>query len=94
MITEYFRATSGAVQPCSAVVRPVLAIDPGNRFTKWIDGQTLRCIPSYVKELADWEEGGNDTQSFEIGYSGRRYVVGRLAQLMGGIPAFEQGKWI
>jgi hypothetical protein len=70
----------------------VLAVDPGNRFTKWIDCQTVRSIPSYVKELADWEEGGHDAQSFEIGFSGRRYLVGRLAQLMGGSPAFESGK--
>jgi len=46
----------------------------------------------YVKELADWEEGGADGQSYEIEFSGRRYLVGRLAQLMGGAPAFESGK--
>jgi len=92
MITEYKPATYGAIQPHRAVVRPVLAVDPGNRFTKWIECQTVRSIPSYVKELSDWEEGGNDAQSFEIGYSGRRYLVGRLAQLMGGAPAFESGK--
>ena len=82
----------GEIQPHRAVVRPVLAVDPGNRFTKWIACQTVYSIPSYVKELSDWEEGGNDAQSFEIGYSGRRYLVGRLAQLMGGAPAFESGK--
>jgi hypothetical protein len=73
-------------------VRPVLAVDPGNRFTKWVDCQTVRSIPSYVKELSDWEEGGSDTNSYEIEFSGRRYLVGRLAQLMGGAPAFESGK--
>ncbi|MEG4446685.1 ParM/StbA family protein [Microcoleus sp. AT9_B4] len=92
MQTEYRPTTLGSIQPHRAVSRPVLAVDPGNRFTKWIDCQTVRSIPSYVKELADWEEGGNDAQSFEIGYSGRRYLVGRLAQLMGGAPAFESGK--
>jgi hypothetical protein len=74
------------------VTRPQLAVDPGNRFTKWIDCQTVRSIPSYVKELSDWEEGGSDGQSYEIEFSGRRYLVGRLAQLMGGSPAFESGK--
>ena len=74
------------------MTRPELTVDPGNRFTKWIGCQRVRAIPSYVKELADWEEGGNDAQSFEIGYSDRRYLVGRLAQLMGGSPAFESGK--
>lgn len=92
MQTEYRTTTTGTSQPHSAVVRPVVAVDPGNRFTKWIACQTVHCIPSYVKELADWEEGGHDQQSFEIGFNGRRYLVGRLAQLMGGLPAFEGGK--
>ena len=92
MQTEYRQTTLGTIQPHRAVVRPVLAVDPGNRFTKWIACQTVYSIPSYVKELSHWEEGGNDAQSFEIGYSGRRYLVGRLAQLMGGSPAFESGK--
>ena len=92
MTTSYRPATYGGIQPHRAVTRPQLAVDPGNRFTKWIACQTVYSIPSYVKELSDWEEGGNDAQSFEIGYSGRRYLVGRLAQLMGGAPAFESGK--
>jgi hypothetical protein len=92
MQTEYRQTTLGSIQPYRAVTRPVLAVDPGNRFTKWIDCQTVRSIPSYVKELADWEEGGSDSQSYEIEFSGRRYLVGRLAQLMGGLPAFETGK--
>ncbi|MEG4335728.1 ParM/StbA family protein [Microcoleus sp. AT9_A2] len=92
MQTEYSQTTLGTIQPHRAVSRPQVAVDPGNRFTKWIDCQTVRSIPSYVKPLEDWEEGGADAQSFEIGYSGRRYLVGRLAQLMGGLPAFEGGK--
>jgi hypothetical protein len=92
MTISYSQPQLGAIPPYQSAVRSVLAIDPGNRFTKWIDCQTVRSIPSYVKELADWEEGGHDAQSFEIGYSGRRYLVGRLAQLMGGLPAFETGK--
>jgi len=92
MTTSYRPATYGGIQPPRAVTRPQLAVDPGNRFTKWIDCQTVQSIPSYVKELADWEEGGNDAHSYEIEFSGRRYLVGRLAQLMGGSPAFESGK--
>jgi hypothetical protein len=92
MQTEYRQTTLGTIPPHRAVVRPVLAVDPGNRFTKWIECQTVRSIPSYVKELSDWEEGGSDGQSYEIGFAGRRYLVGRLAQLMGGSPAFESGK--
>jgi hypothetical protein len=92
MRTEYRLATHGSIPPHRAVTRPQLAVDPGNRFTKWVDCQTVRSIPSYVKELADWEEGGSDANSYEIGFDGRRYLVGRLAQLMGGAPAFESGK--
>ena len=92
MQIEFARTTAGSIQPPRTVSRPVLAVDAGNRFTKWIDCQTVRSIPSYVKELADWEEGGADGQSYEIEFSGRRYLVGRLAQLMGGSPAFESGK--
>jgi len=92
MTTAYSQPRLGGIPPYQAVTRPVLAVDPGNRFVKWIDGSTVRCIPSYVKELADWEEGGHDSQSFEIGFNGKRYLVGRLAQLMGGLPAFEGGK--
>jgi hypothetical protein len=80
------------MQPHRAAVRTQLVVDPGNRFTKWVDCQTVRSIPSYVKELSDWEEGVRDGQSYEIEFSDRRYLVGRLAQLMGGSPAFESGK--
>jgi hypothetical protein len=92
MQTEYRQTTLGSMQQHRAVVRSVLAVDPGNRFTKWIDGSTVRSIPSYVKALEDWEEGGNDAQSYQVEFDGRRYLVGRLAQLMGGFPAFESGK--
>jgi len=92
MTTAYTQPRLGTIPPYQSAVRQQLAIDPGNRFTKWINGGQLHSIPSYVKELADWEEGGNDAQSYEIEFSGKRYLVGRLAQLMGGRPAFEDGK--
>lgn len=92
MQTEYRLATHGSIPPHRAVTRPQLVVDPANRFTKWVDCQTGQSIPSYVKELAGWEEGGSDANSYEIGFDGRRYLVGHLAQLMGGAPAFESGK--
>lgn len=92
MTTSYPLPRLGSIQPYQAQTRTQLAVDPGNRFTKWIDGSVLRSIPSYVKELADWEEAGTDTQSYEIEFDGKRYLVGRLAQMMGGRPAFEDGK--
>jgi len=73
MQNEYQQTTADSIQPHRATVRPVLAVDPGNRFTKWVDCQAVRSIPSYVKELADWEEGGHHAQSFEIGFLARKY---------------------
>jgi hypothetical protein len=55
MITEYRPATYGRIQPHCAVTRPQVAVDPDNSFTKWLAGSTLHSIPSYVKELSDWE---------------------------------------
>jgi Actin like proteins N terminal domain len=92
MTTAYPQTTLGKIQPYQPAVRAQLAVDPGNRFTKWIDGSVIQSIPSYVKVLEDWEEGGSDAASYEIEFAGKRYLVGRLAQLMGGRPAFEEGK--
>ena len=92
MTTSYPQTMRGGIQPYQAVTRAPLAVDPGNRKTKWVDYQTVHSIPSYVKELSHWEEGGSDAQSFEIEFDGRRYLVGRLAKLMGGSPAFKSGK--
>jgi hypothetical protein len=92
MTTTYPPTTTGKISPYQATVRTQLAVDPGNRFTKWIDGSVIQSIPSYVKVLEDWEESGSDSHSYEIEFSGKRYLVGRLAQLMGGRPAFEDGK--
>jgi hypothetical protein len=36
MTTTYRPATYGGIQPHRAVTRPQLAVDPGNRFTKWV----------------------------------------------------------
>lgn len=93
MTTTYSQTGINPIQAQSAIVRPKLVIDPGNRFTKWaVDGQVAQSIPSYVKLLEDWEDSGSDAQSYEIGFKGKRYIVGKLAQFMGGQPAFEVGK--
>jgi hypothetical protein len=89
MTTTYRPATYGGIQPHRAVTRPQLAVDPGNRFTKWIDCQTVRSIPSYVKELSDWEEGGSDGQSYEIEFSGRRYESRSLSTVDGWLSGFR-----
>jgi hypothetical protein len=89
MQIEYRQTTLGSMQPHRAVSRPVLAVDPGNRFTKWIDFQTVRSIPSYVKELSDWEEGGSDGQSYEIGFAGRRYESRQTSSTHGWLSGFR-----
>ena len=91
MTTSYRPATYGGIQPHRAVTRPQLAVDPGNRFTKWIACQTVYSIPSYVKELADWEEGGNDANSYEIEFSGRRYESRTLGTAHGRRSGFRVG---
>ncbi|MBD1882414.1 hypothetical protein [Microcoleus vaginatus] len=77
------------MQPHRAVSRPQVAVDPGNRFTKWIECQTVRSIPSYVKELSDWEEGGADGQNYEIGFEGRRYASRTLGTVDGWLSGFR-----
>jgi hypothetical protein len=89
MITEYSQTVRGGIQPHRAAVRTQLAVDPGNRFTKWVDCQTVRSIPSYVKELSDWEEGGSDDQSYEIEFSGRRYESRSLSTVDGWFSGFR-----
>ena len=89
MQTEYRQTTLGSMQPHRAVSRPQVAVDPGNRFTKWIECQTVRSIPSYVKELSDWEEGGADGQSYEIGFEGRRYASRTLGTVDGWLSGFR-----
>jgi hypothetical protein len=92
MTTSYRPATYGGIQPHCAVTRPQVAVDPGNRFTKWLAGSTVHSIPSYVKELSDWEESGNDAHSYEIEFSGRRYESRSLGSVDGWQSCFRVGK--
>ena len=92
MPISYLHPHSEHSQPRNVHIKPVLVVDPGNRFTKWLDGKSSRSIPSYVKALADWEDGEPDSHSYIAIIEGNRYAIGRLAQELGGKPAFEEGK--
>lgn len=76
-----------------AIARKRLPFDGGNRFLKWIDPKgKARIIPSCIKELEDWEDAQPDDRSVLIEIEGERYVIGQVAQDLGGQPVFEQDK--
>ncbi|MBA3920257.1 MAG: ParM/StbA family protein [Nostocaceae cyanobacterium] len=85
--------TYGHTSPQGIQTRAFIAVDPGNRFIKWFDEQNQpRIIPSYVKNLENWEDASPDAHSYIVEFDGKRYAVGKLAQDLGGKPAFEIGK--
>ncbi|MEH2400205.1 ParM/StbA family protein [Nostoc sp.] len=81
--------------PQAGQTRPRIVFDGGNRFIKWLDeANKLRCIPSCVKELTEyqWKRLKYDPQSVFIEIDGRRFVIGKLAQELGGEPTFQKSK--
>ena len=92
MTTTYFDTHSDHAQTHTVQTRQTVVCDPGNRFTKWLEGKAPRSIPSYVKALASWEDAEPDSHSYVVQLDGKRYAIGRLAQELGGKPAFEEGK--
>jgi hypothetical protein len=92
MTTVYPYPLNDHTKPLNVQVKPIVVIDPGNRFVKWLDGQTPCVIPGYTKQLSDWEDAEPDPQSYVVSVNGHRYAIGKLAQDLGGKPAFEEGK--
>ena len=85
--------TYGYTNPQDIQTRAFIAVDPGNRFIKWFDDQNQpRIIPSYIKNLETWEDAEPDAHSYIVELDGKRYAIGKLAQDLGGKPAFEIGK--
>lgn len=73
----------------SDMVRPLVVLDGGNRFVNWLDASgNCRLIPAIVKELEEWEDGGFDSDSVLIELGDRRWVIGAIAQQLGGKPVF------
>lgn len=71
-------------------------VDLGNRYLKWfgVDGQPHK-IPAYLKELESHQDMPSvisaDSVVIELD-SGDRYVLGRLAQELGGYPVHSRDK--
>jgi hypothetical protein len=81
--------------PQTEQTRPRIVFDGGNRFIKWLDPDNkLRCIPSCVKELSQsqWKRLKYDYQSVFLEVDGKRFVIGKLAQELGGEPTFQKDK--
>lgn len=81
--------------PQSDQVRTRLVFDGGNRFLKWIDiDGVVQCIPSCIKECSEyqWKRLKPDPQTVFIEVDGKKYVIGKLAQDLGGDPTFQKDK--
>lgn len=86
--------------PNSQLIRPIAALDAGNRTTQWTtpNGQIIT-IPSIIKILSDWEDTPEiDDKSVIVetltpkGQTSSRFVIGAEAQNQQGTPAFETNK--
>lgn len=86
---------SGYVNLQSAQIRSKVAFDGGNRFIKWVDpvGQ-VQCIPSCIKKCTEsqWKRVKPEPQSVLIEVDDEKYVLGKLAQELGGEPTFQKDK--
>jgi hypothetical protein len=72
-----------------------VAFDGGNRFIKWVDpANQVRIIPSCIKEVTEyqWKRLRPDDSTVLIEVDGKRYVIGKLAQDLGGEPTFQKNK--
>ncbi|MBW4565921.1 MAG: ParM/StbA family protein [Mojavia pulchra JT2-VF2] len=82
-------------QPPAGELRSTVVFDGGNRFVKWIDPTgKVQIIPSCVKEVGEyqWKRLKPDAQTVLVEVDGKRYVIGRLAQELGGEPTFQKNK--
>ena len=74
----------------------VLALDGGNTWLKYsVAGAPVQCIPAVIKELdTDVEEvePTADLDSVVIDYEGSTFVIGALAESLGGVPVYQLGK--
>ncbi|MEJ6485704.1 StbA family protein, partial [Nostoc punctiforme UO1] len=90
-----YPSSNGFVSPQHGQIRPRVVFDGGNRFVKWIDPKNaVQCLLSVVKEVSEyqWKRLKPDDQSVLIEIDGKRFVIGRLAQELGGEPTFQTDK--
>jgi hypothetical protein len=86
---------NGYASTHNAQIRHTVVFDGGNRFIKWIDPLgNVQCIASCLKECSEyqWKRLKPDAQSVLLEVDGKRYVIGRLAQELGGEPTFQKDK--
>jgi len=81
--------------PQSDQMRTRVCFDNGNRWLKWLTPTNeLRVIPSCIKEVseAQWKRLKPDADTVLIEVDGKRYVIGKQAQALGGDPTFQKNK--
>ena len=98
--------TINSSQPLHAQVATLnaglqVAVDVGNRTIKYCaDGQTVKMLPSWHKDLEEWDRPIADANSAVVTYlqgdnealQGESWAVGVVAQDLGGTPTFELEK--
>ncbi|WP_414588756.1 ParM/StbA family protein [Scytonema sp. PCC 10023] len=92
---QEYPAYSNFSYPSHGQVRPRIVFDGGNRFIKWIDpNNQVQCIPSCLKEVSEyqWRRIKPDAQTVLLEVEGKRFVIGKLAQELGGEPTFQKDK--
>jgi hypothetical protein len=92
---QTYPSSYGYMYPQNSQVRPCVVFDGGNRFIKWIDPENnVKIIPSCIKEVSEyqWKRLRPDPETVLLEVDGKRYVVGKLAQDLGGEPTFQKDK--
>lgn len=93
MTTSDLMPQNGTMKPHSVNLRHTLPFDGGNRFIKYLNAWNRPVIlPSFIKELKDWEEGEAGDRTVLIEFDNRRYLIGETAQLLNGTPVFTGDK--
>ncbi|HEY9650540.1 MAG TPA: StbA family protein, partial [Coleofasciculaceae cyanobacterium] len=85
----------GYMYPQNSQIRSCVVFDGGNRFIKWIDpSNQVRIIPSCIKEVSEyqWKRLRPDPETVFLEIDKKRYIVGKLAQNLGGEPTFQKDK--
>jgi hypothetical protein len=80
--------------PNTALIRPVVVFDGGNRTTQWINPTGKICtLPSVIKQIdPSWEDVEPDQNSVVIHHVGKTFVVGQAAKDLGGVAFFQTNK--
>jgi hypothetical protein len=92
---QAYPSGKGYMYPQNSQIRSCVVFDGGNRFIKWIDSYNqVKIIPSCIKEVSEyqWKRLRPDSQTVFLEFDNKRYIVGKLAQDLGGEPTFQKDK--